>query len=183
MSSPSSSRSSGSAFLVTDPNKNKYDVRELELVGHNYASDYPILDHVLGAHIAHFTVEFLYTNNIKPHVVFKLNFASEFKYTASNGEKIRIVSARVSMELGEGSSGQGPGACMIKLCNYIEKTDRAAAGFRFKLLKDRTLSDFIRVIKGEHPELLPKDIKGDLTRFTFVVITEHELFDGCRDWM
>ncbi|KAL2187680.1 hypothetical protein L209DRAFT_661360, partial [Thermothelomyces heterothallicus CBS 203.75] len=130
----------------------------------------------LNAQIAHFTVEFLYTNEVKPHVVFKLNFGSPI------GPGNRIHSVRVSMELGEGEEHgeQGPGACQIKLCGYTGRTTRASAGFQFDLRRSITLADMIHLINGTYPAL-QNTMRTDMKPFDFVDINNY--FDGCRDWI
>ncbi|KAB5545920.1 hypothetical protein GE09DRAFT_1224867 [Coniochaeta sp. 2T2.1] len=125
-------------------------------------------------------LEFLHTNGVKPHVMFKLNFAQEVYGIART-----FRSARLSMEEWQGPRGQGAGACQVKLCSYYDRTNKATAGFQYEVLKMRTLRDFVEVVKGMHRELeargLPGSNRSDLTKFAFVDI--ESLWDGCRDWV
>lgn len=157
---------------ITDADANVYDLRDVPNAAH-----YPNLREALRTVIQHFTVEFLYTNETKPHVVFKLNFRTPI------GPGGRIHSARVSMEVGEHeeTGEQGPGACQIKLCGYSGRTTRAAAGFQFRLRRQNViLSEVIQLITGQHPTL-PNPMKVPMRPFTFIDIGN--FFDGCRDWM
>jgi hypothetical protein len=158
---------------VTNEASNVFDARNVRFAS---TSRYRNLYDALRVQIAHFTVEFLYTNPVKPHVVFKLNFRTPI------GPGGRIHSARVSMELGEGEQHgeQGPGACQIKLCGYTGRTQRASAGFQFALRRAMTLAEMIQLIDGTHASL-PAQMRTDMKPFDFVDINNY--FDGCRDWM
>ncbi|KAK4124491.1 hypothetical protein N657DRAFT_690027 [Parathielavia appendiculata] len=158
---------------ITDEANNVYDARDVRSASPTRLKN---LYDALSVRIAQFTVEFLYTNHVKPHVVFKLNFATPI------GPGRRINSARVSMELGEGdkTGEQGPGACQIKLCGYTGRTARASAGFQFTLRANMTLAHMIQLINGEYAQL-PNTMRTDMKKFEFVDINNY--FDGCRDWI
>ena len=78
-------------------------------------------------------IHFIYTNEVKPHVLFKFNHSILLNHS--------IRSVRLSMKLGEGPREPGPGACKIKLCGYTDRTISATAGFQFELRGTRTLED------------------------------------------
>jgi hypothetical protein len=163
------------AVLITSEERGIYDGRDV-----SKASVMRLYDlHVaLRRLISHFTVEFLYTDSVKPRVVFKLDFTP----LLTNSDNLKA--ALVSMELRQGQDGrkEGPGACQIELCTGTgkDRTRRVSAGFRFQLLRRITLRQMIDLINGEH-SALPSKMRGDLKRFDFLVNDGY--FNGCRDWM
>ncbi|KAK4161351.1 hypothetical protein QBC43DRAFT_188693, partial [Cladorrhinum sp. PSN259] len=133
------------------------------------------LKDALNAVVGQFIVEFLASNEKKPHVVFKLNLKTPIV-------KNQYHSVRLSMEVGDDKETEetGPGACQIKLCSYTGQTKSARAGFQFKIKTDTTVGELVNIILGRD-DRLPAAMRADMRRFTFCVIKD--MFDGCRDWI
>ncbi|KAK4134654.1 hypothetical protein BT67DRAFT_421340, partial [Trichocladium antarcticum] len=161
------------ALNLTNDAINVYDARDVPSATPQHLTD---LYNALHAKINHFTVEFLQTNKVEPHVVFKVNFSSPI------GPAGVIKSATISIEMSGGAAcgTRGPGACRIELCEFPGRTARARAGFQFGLVRRATLANMIQLINGVCPEL-PRTMRTDMKDFDFVGINNS--ITGCRDWI
>ncbi|KAK4160203.1 hypothetical protein QBC43DRAFT_118773 [Cladorrhinum sp. PSN259] len=148
---------------ATDLANSIYDARDVA-----HPTRYPDLAWALGQEISHFTVEFLTSNPVKPHVVFKVNLANQKTSTHRIG---LITAARISIESRREDTC---GVCEIKLCNYLTQSHVAAAGFQFGVKNYFTLGHFMNLIIG-----MPDT---DMTKFNFCEVRGGVL-DGCRDWV
>jgi hypothetical protein len=160
----------------TDVDSNEFDIGDFtpRLLTH------PVLLSALNSHVRHCWIEFLLTNEVKPHVIFKFNFTEGYQVGGRN-----FVSCRLSMELHRDENGhQGPGACLLKVCSYTGRTARARAAFQFQVSRPWPLSEAINAICGTHRRL-PDSMRSNLAVFHFVEIPHggSPLYDGCRDWM
>ncbi|KAK3897050.1 hypothetical protein C8A05DRAFT_20106 [Staphylotrichum tortipilum] len=163
------------ALSATERSRNTFDVRDIPAL----AGD-PLLSTALASEIRHFWVQFLLTNDVKPHVVFKFNFRQGFHI---EGPLPPFISCLLSMDVQDAIEGDGgPGACVIKVCSYAGRTNIARAAFEFRVHGHWTLRDAISVVLGQH-SALRRDMRSDLTVFQFVAIGANQLWDGCRDWM
>ncbi|KAK4148769.1 hypothetical protein C8A00DRAFT_19455, partial [Chaetomidium leptoderma] len=163
---------------ITNEVDNEFDVGDItqELLNQNH-----VLRLALQAEIRHCWVEFLFTNPVKPHLVFKFNFRQEFVVG-----KRTFISCRLSMDLHTDEDGeQGPGGCLLKIVSYAGRTAVAKAGFQFRVNGRWMLQEAVSIVLGRHPRL-PVNMRSDLTDYHFVLFEAtggQDLFDGCRDWV
>lgn len=175
---------------LTHVKRHNYDVRELTTypARRDLAHRFPALHQVVDRQISRFTIEFLDTDVLKPHVVFRFFFEEPVRSPQNPNEL--FASIRLSMEpyqAGEGEHEQpGPGAGQIHLHgNYDSRSKRATAAFEFPIAKGRTLSMIVSVLGGQWTvKDLPERMQSSLFVFHFVWVIQssaEELADGCRD--
>ncbi|KAF8848918.1 hypothetical protein BDZ45DRAFT_753323 [Acephala macrosclerotiorum] len=149
-------------------------------MSHEYSVDAidsrdPVLEQVMQARAQHLTVEFLQQGGVKPHVIFKLNFAAPVQVD----RRLRFTGCRLSMEYLGDNGGLG-GEFQIKLVGYNDATLSAHAAFQFDISqRPLQISEYIELFRGRIG-----NNRGDLTRFNFVqATTMSNALDGCRDFI
>ncbi|KAL2133063.1 hypothetical protein VTI74DRAFT_2967 [Chaetomium olivicolor] len=163
------------------PRRNEFDVREFT---EKFVRRHTVLGLALKSEIRHFWVEFLLTNEAKPHVIFKFNFYDKFEVANRP-----FISCRLAMDVHEDEDEvQGPGACVLKICSYAVRTKEARAAFQFTVNRANTanhrwtLQHVIDTVLGRHPGL-PANMRSSLAPFHFVTPNGDIWYDGCRDWV
>lgn len=126
--------------------------------------------------VAHLSIEFLYINGDKPHVVFNL------KANATRQDpNPHYKGVRLSMEW-DGGADFDIGTFEITPLPYVESSRRAHGAFDFPLLKTNlTIKDWCQIMRGRY-QGLPAQHTSDLTNFRFVE-APGGIIDGCRDFM
>lgn len=143
------------ARSATDRSQNIFDVRDIGALNTD-----PLLSTALESKIRHCWVQFLLTNEVKPHVVFKFNFREGFlieglsttsrarhrspgrsreppRSQTSASAPRPFISYLISIDVGDAIEGDsGPGACVIKVCSYAGRTGITRAAFQFRVYGD-----------------------------------------------
>lgn len=127
--------------------------------------------------VAHISVEFLFTNGVKPHVVFNLAAKPTVQDPIPD-----YAGVRLSMEW-YGDDDLDTGRFSIMPLGFIESSQRAHGAFDFPLLnRGLTIKNWCQILRGTYRGLQPPHT-SDLTRFRFVVAPVTNNMDGCRDFM
>lgn len=127
--------------------------------------------------VAHISVEFLFVNGVKPHVVFNL----AANPTVQDPDPL-YAGVRLSMEW-FGYDDLESGIFFIMPLEYLESSRSAHGAFDFPLLKrNLTIKSWCQILRGTYRGL-PTPHTSDLTRFRFVVVPSTGNMDGCRDFM